>query len=136
MADSKSVTSGSNATSDEVSVDADAIMASLVIKADNAGTPASGDTLDVSLLANVGDPDADPDSADEFTSTGHGLHLTRLDTNTDDPAISYNVPLPLPLKGFKLYAENNAASNSITVSAQMASVDINGNRTLTQVAWT
>ena len=59
--DSVSVTSGSNQTSDEVSVTQTSIARELKVKADNAGTPASGDTIEIKILINAGDVDADPE---------------------------------------------------------------------------
>lgn len=140
MAASKSVSSGGNATSDAITVST-AISSKLVVeryvllKADNGGTPASGDTVDFYLLTEIGDPDADPDSVDEFTTAGHGLFLYQLDTNTEDPAISPVVAIP-SCDSAKIYAVNNAASNSITVSGQMLEVDEDGAGTKTQITWT
>lgn len=113
-ANSVSVTAGSNQTSDEINLDASCVAAQISLKADNAGTPASGDTISFYLLQTSGDPDGA--STDEFDTVGHAILLTVLDTNSEDPA-GRTVPLPIPQKGAKLYAASAAASNSITVSA-------------------
>jgi len=112
--DSVSVTSESNQTSDAFSFTATAFAGMITLKADNAGTPASGDTIDFYLLPTCGDPDGD--GSDEYPNDdSDGLFLAQLDTNANDPAIA-SVTIPVT-KGGKLYAKSNAASNSITVSA-------------------
>ena len=115
-ATSKSVSSSSNATSDAHTFSSNAVAAMITIKADHSGTPASGDTVDFFLLYTTGDPDASSD--DEYDSSGHGMHLATLDTNTDDPAIK-TVEIPVSAKGFKIYSENNDSNASITVSAEV-----------------
>ena len=112
--DSTSISSGSNATSDAVTVDATCFQASMTLKADNGGTPAGGDTVDVWLLGSAGDPDGT--GTHEYATTEQGLFLGTLDTNADDPAIR-TVDIPMPLQNLKVYAVNNASSNSITFSA-------------------
>jgi hypothetical protein len=113
-ANSVSVSASGNQTSDEFNPSTGAIDGRIQLKADNSGTPASGDTIDFYLLEALGDPDGA--STDEFVTTGHPLFLGRIDTNTEDPGIIV-VQLPMPFKGAKVYAENNASSNAITVSA-------------------
>ena len=112
-----SVAAGAAAVSDVVTPGADAVGAVLQVKADNTGTPAAGDTLDVYLLMTTGDPDADPDSADEFDTINHGLFLMRLDTSADDPALK-TVEIPTAMKAYKVRVVNNGASG-MTVSAQV-----------------
>jgi hypothetical protein len=112
------VTSGSNATSDEVTIDATSVERYLIVKADNGGTPTSGDTIEVKILMNAGDPDADPDSADEFGTAETCTVVQVLDTNAVDPCIGDAIPIPFG-QSFKVRVDSNAASNSITVSAQM-----------------
>lgn len=113
----KSVALGSNATSDAMLATANTpFKANVICKADNSsGSPAGGDTVDFYLLGTIGDPDGA--STDEYTTTGHGLHLCTLDTNTEDPAISPPIEIPYPLVGLKIYAVNNSGTNAITVSA-------------------
>lgn len=117
-ANTKSVTAGGNATSDAIgAIVAAEVENTQTVKADNAGTPADGDTIDVYLVQTAGDPDADPDSANEYPDTNHLIFLGQLDTFTSDPAIK-TVSFPtVGIEDYKLYVESNAASNSITVSA-------------------
>ena len=113
-ADSKSVTAATQENSEEVNLDATCVKAQIHLKADNNGTPAAGDTVDFYLLQTGGDPDGA--ATDEFDTPGHALHLGQIDTNGEDPGIK-TVSLPIPQKGAKIRADNNAASNGITVSA-------------------
>jgi hypothetical protein len=113
---STTITSGSNATSEPKTFSATAIRAGLTVKADNSGTPASGDTVDVWIIYTDGDPDGA--STDEYGTTGHARFLGQLDTNVEDKAL-LTFDISAAHKGFKLYAENNAGSNSIVVSATM-----------------
>lgn len=115
--DTVSVGSSSSDTSDEQSISDDAVAGELTVKADNAGTPASGDVLDVKILYNNGDPDADPDSADEFDTSANARVVRKLDTNSEDPVI-VSIPIRISAKSFKVFVENQASSNSITASAQ------------------
>jgi len=112
---SASVAAGGNATSDAKTIDGAMTAGSVTIKADNGGTPASGDILEVRILYTNGDPDAEADSADEYDNRG-SVPPVLLDTYDADPAI---VTLPLMVaKSYKIDAVSQAASNSITVSAQ------------------
>ena len=52
---STSVSAGSNDTSDEVAIHDTAIGGRVVVKADNAGTPAAGDVLFIKILYEIGD---------------------------------------------------------------------------------
>ena len=112
-----SVAAGGAATSDAITPGQDAVGAILQVKADNTGTPAAGDTLDVYLLMTAGDPDADPDTADEYDTINHGLFLMRLDTSADDPALK-SVEIPTAMKAYQVRVVNNGAS-AMTVSAQV-----------------
>ncbi|MBN1359352.1 MAG: hypothetical protein JW993_02115 [Sedimentisphaerales bacterium] len=111
---SKSVGAGGTATSDAFSFSATAIDAMVTLKADNAGSPASGDTIEFYLLATCGDPDGA--STDEYPAdSDEGILLGVLDTHANDPAVK---TLTCPIaKGGKLHAQSNASSNAITVSA-------------------
>jgi hypothetical protein len=113
---SKSVAASGNQTSEEATLDATAIAGLLVMKADNDGTPASGDTIDFYILENAGDPDGA--GSDEFVTTGHGRFLGQLDTNGEDPAIIAR-DISVVGKSFKLYVENNSGGRAITVSATL-----------------
>lgn len=114
--DSVSVSAGGTQTSDEVNLDATCTSARIHLKADNSTTPAADDQIDFYLLETGGDPDGS--GADEFDTVGHATFLKRLDTNVEDPAEA-TVQLPIPQKGFKLYATgaDSGNTNAITVSA-------------------
>ena len=111
---SKSINAGGAASSDAFAFSTTAIDAMITVKADNAGTPASGDTVEFYLLATCGDPDGS--SSDEYpVDNEEGILLAVLDTDANDPAVK-TVTCPIA-KGAKLFAKSNAASNAITVSA-------------------
>ncbi len=118
-ANSASVTAGLSSTSDAVLFATTAVEAMVHVKADNNGTPSSGDTIDVFALYTGGDPDGT--GTDEYDTTGHPVFLLRLDTNKEDPALG-SVPISVAAKGIKLYAFNNASVDSITVSATITEV--------------
>lgn len=114
-----SVSSGSSGTSDAFTFSSSVIDASVSLKADNDGTPASGDKVRFYLLATVGDPDGA--SSDEYDSDDHALFLAELDTNTDDPA-QMTVGIPAAIKGGKIRAVNASAGRAITVSAAISEI--------------
>lgn len=111
------VGANSTQTSDVLALDATCVNAQITLKAVNGGTPASGDVIYFYLLQSAGDPDGNG-VADEYDTTGHATFLAALDTTVDATAIK-TVPLPLPQKGLKVYAEGTTATTtqSITVSA-------------------
>lgn len=115
-ANTASVTAGSSATSEEVTLDATCYAASVSLKADNSTTAAVDDQIYWWVLQTSGDPDGA--STDEFDTTGHATPLAVTDTNVEDPAI-ITVDLPCKNKKLKIYAEGATAgtTNSITVSA-------------------
>lgn len=115
-ANTKSVSAGGDEDSEVYTPDVTAVELEFLCKADNNGTPASGDVVEFYLKRSDGDPDAEGDSADEYETDG--LFLCRLDTNADDPKIK-SVVVPSSFKNAKLRAVNNAASNAITCSAQV-----------------
>ncbi len=115
---SVSVSSGTTATSDAMTFASDSFDGMITCKADNGGTPASGDTVDFYILYTTGDPDGASTDEYDAADTLHGTFLCQLDTNTTDPA-QRTVQIPVSAKGFKIYASNNASSNSITVSAEL-----------------
>lgn len=112
---STSVSSGSNATSDAVTLDDTCVKAAIHCKADNGGTPASGDTMDFYWAASCGDPDG-ASTAEYPTDPDNMLYLCTLDTNDTD-GDSKIVALPAVPTDGKVYVVNNASSNSITASA-------------------
>lgn len=113
---SVSVSAGGNQTSDAGTFASDSFDAMVTMKADNAGTPAAGDTVNFYLLYTTGDPDGA--GSDEYDTTEQGTYLATLDTNADNPA-QKTVKISPIAKGYKLYAVSNASSNSITISAEI-----------------
>ena len=115
-ANSVSIATAATNTSDLITLNAACVDASITVKADNAGTPAAGDTVDVYVLLSSGDPDGAA-VADEFASADsvHAQFLGQLDTNTTDPALM-TIPYPAVPQAGKLYAVNNGAS-AVTFSA-------------------
>jgi hypothetical protein len=114
--DTYALGSGSEYTSDEMTYSATAFEATITLKADNSTTPADGDTVDFYLLNSAGDPDGS--GSEEFPNDEtDGQFLARLDTYTpgNDPAIA-TIHIPVSVK-FKVFAKNNASTNSITISA-------------------
>lgn len=109
--------------SDAVTFDATDIAGGLVVSADNAGTPASGDTVEVWAAYTTGDVLGD--SGDDYATAEHAVYLGLLDTfptNTpgEDPA---RRAMPLDVQSFKgvrigVYAAQ-AASRNIVVSARL-----------------
>jgi hypothetical protein len=113
-ANSVSVTAAGTQTSDVFPFSQTAMDAMITVKADNAGTPASGDTVEFYLLATCGDPDGA--ASDEFPSnSGDGLLLAVLDTYVGNPSVK-TVACPMAKSG-KLLARNNSSGRAITVSA-------------------
>lgn len=113
-ANNLSIAAAGNGTSDAFTFNAAAFSAMITVKADNNGTPASGDTVDFYLLYTVGDPDGA--SSDEYDTTTQGTYLGQVDTNTTDPA-QRTLTINPSAKGGKIYAVNNSAGRAITVSA-------------------
>lgn len=111
-----SIATVSTDTSDLITLGATTVSASITVKADNAGTPAAGDTVDVYVVLSSGDPDGAA-IADEFASedTTHARFLGQLNTNVTDPALA-TFPYPVTPQAGKLYTSNNGAS-SVTFSA-------------------
>lgn len=124
-ASSVSVTAGSSQTSDAATLDATCIAAQITLKADNSTTPAADDQIYFWILQTSGDPDGA--GTDEYDTVGspHARLLGIIDTNVEDPGIT-TVYLPVPQKGFKIYAEGitagttNACTVSCTVTEQRA----------------
>lgn len=120
---SLTLSSTSRTDSDAFTFDATDVSASVQVSADNAGTPASGDTLDVYIKWTTGDVLGD--SADDFDTDEHAQFLFRLDTfstNTpgEDPARK-TVDIPVSAKGFKLSVVGaQAGTRNLTVRARVA----------------
>jgi hypothetical protein len=111
---SKSVSASGIAVSDAFNFSSSAVSAMITLKADNSGTPVSGDNVECYVLLSCGDPDGS--GANEYpNSDSDGFFLALLDTNEEDPTV-VTVELPVAA-GAKIYVINNASSNSIAISA-------------------
>jgi hypothetical protein len=97
--------------------------ATLVVAADNQGTPAAGDTVDLWVSWTAGDVLGD--SGDDFTTDEHSEFLGRLDTvaaNTpgEDP-VRAAFHLPTGAVGFKLLARaNQGATRNVVLRAMIS----------------
>jgi len=113
--DSVSISAGLSQTSDAITLSTACYDAMITFKANNGGTPASGDTVEFYALLSCGDPDG-AGSAEYPNDDSDGMFLAVLDTNVNNPAIK-TVSLPVAAPNLKIYAKNNASANAITVSA-------------------
>jgi len=113
-----SIAAGGTATSDTFTMNsqAPALRARFKIKADNGGTPSSGDEVEVFLLQG-GDPDGDATEDFSSASDTQAQLITVLNTNDTDPTTRDRV-LDGPFDdSCKLYCKNTSGGRSITVSA-------------------
>lgn len=101
--------------SDAVTIHADAVQGAIQVKADNSGTPASGDYVDLWIAWSA--------DGTNYDSEEHGQPLGRLDTvaaNTpgEDPATAtYSLNVSGKQK-FKLLAKaNQGGTRAVTLSA-------------------
>lgn len=121
-ANTLSVTSATAVTSDVFTLDATCVGFAVQVHADNAGTPASGDTAVWRVLWSTGD--VITGGGDDYDTAEHGEFLVTLDTyatNTpgEDPAIR-TVWLPPVAQKFKLQCVcANAATRNVTISARV-----------------
>lgn len=119
----KAVASGTAETSEEVTLDDTCVAASITVKANNTGTPASGDTVDFYWAATGGEPDVDPSVTDDFPTQSDAHWLCRIDTNLsgNNPGVK-TVDLPAVPKTGKVIADNNSSGRSITCSATIEEI--------------
>lgn len=121
-ANTKSVTSATEVTSDVITLDDTCVALSIQLSADNAGTPASGDTAVWRIQWSNGDVLAD--TGDDYDTSEHAQFLAQLDTystNTpgEDPARMTVTVTPVAKK-FKLAVTcANAATRNVTVAARI-----------------
>ncbi len=136
MANTKSIAGAGNATSDAFAFPDGAITSELIVKSatDDESPNDDLDRAHVWLLGTVGDPDADPDSADEYTTPLHANQVASLNMD-EDPIVSAPISMPVSWKSAKLYIENSGDQPCV-VSAQMRSKTADGTVTETQVTWT
>ncbi|MFO1417258.1 MAG: hypothetical protein U1E83_01175 [Methylotetracoccus sp.] len=123
-ASSVSLNSTSVIASDAFSFHVEDWEADIQISCDNAGTPASGDYVDLWIAWTAGDLLGD--SSDDFDTNEYAEPLGRIDTvaaNTpgEDPARrTFHLPSTAS-KGFKLLAKaNQGATRAITLRAMIS----------------
>lgn len=115
-------TNNTRSTSDAVTFDAEDWDADLMLYADNAGTPSSGDTVDFYIHYTCGDILGDTGS--DYATNEYADFLFRLDTygtNTpgEDPAAKV-IPIRTTATGFKISCEGpQVASRNITCRARV-----------------
>lgn len=117
------ITSGSNATSDAFAFNVEDWDASLTLYADNQGTPASGDTVDVYVLWTSGSVDGS--AGDDYDTPKGGRWVARLNTySTDadgeDPQQKTIELTNIAAKGLKVYAKNNSGGRTIRLRAEIS----------------
>ena len=121
-ANTKSVTSATEVISDLITLDPTCVALSISLYADNAGTPASGDTAVYRIQWSTGDVVAN--TGDDFDTSEHAQYLTTLDTystNTpgEDPA-QRTIIVDVVAQKFKIAVTcANAATRNVTVSARI-----------------
>jgi hypothetical protein len=116
-ASSLTVASATEAVSDAVTIDSTCVALSIQVSADNAGTPASGDTAVWRIQWST-------DGGTNYDTSEHAQYLTTLDTyatNTpgEDPA-RRTVDVPPTATKFKLAVTcANAATRNVVVTARV-----------------
>lgn len=121
-ASSLSVTSATEVVSDVFTLDDSAVGFDLMVSADNAGTPASGDTAVFRIQWTTGDILAD--TGDDYDTSEHAQFVATLDT------VAANAPGEDPVRrtiGFGMTPRKfkiacicaNAASRNITIRARV-----------------
>lgn len=109
-------------TADAFIFNAEDWQASLQVNADNSGTPASGDYVDVWVAYSAGDVLGD--TGNDYDTSEHATYLGRLNTyGTDNPGedpARATYPLDCAPLGFKLLTQAPlAASRNIVVRAMV-----------------
>jgi len=110
------------ATSDAIVFDATDIQAAVQVSADNAGTPAAGDYIDVWVAYTSGDVLGD--ASDDYDTTEHAEFLGRLntyatDTPGEDPA-RRTYDISAAPKGIKLIVKGNqTATRNAVIRARL-----------------
>jgi hypothetical protein len=124
-ANTKSITSATQVTSDVMTLDSSCVVLSIQLTADNAGTPAAGDVVIWRIMWSTGDVFAN--SGDDYDTGEHAAFIALLDTfgtnvPGEDPAVTTVQVTPLATK-FKLAATAPlAATRNITVSARIQEI--------------
>jgi len=125
-ANTKSLNSNSWFVSDAIPFNAEDWEAELQIRADNSGTPASGDTVEVRILYTAGDVDngggADdyPDVNTSGSTAARAELAAFLDTYSNYDPDGITVPLRTSAKGFKVACRAaQGATRAITVALRL-----------------
>ena len=117
-----SVTSATEVVSDVITLDDTCVALSIQLSADNAGTPASGDTAVWRIQWSNGDVLAN--TGDDYDTSEHAQFLAQLDTFAtnipgEDPARMTVTVNPVSKK-FKLACTcANAATRNVTIAARI-----------------
>lgn len=121
-ASSITVNSNTQADSDAFTPDATCVALGIIVDANNAGTPASGDWVDLYWKCSLGNVDGS--AGDDWETDEHAMYLGRLntfgsDTPGEDPARKF-FELPVAIKSGKLsYKCNQAATRNIVLRARV-----------------
>ena len=122
-ASSKTLSSSARADSDEVAFNVEDWSFDLQLSADNQGTPASGDVLNVYIKWSTGDILGD--SGNDYDTDEHATFITQLDTystNTpgEDPARRTIFGIPRAGTACKVSVDApNAGTRNIVVRARI-----------------
>jgi hypothetical protein len=108
-------TASGTATSDAFTFDATDVAASLTVKASTAGTPATGDVIDVYIEFTTGDVSGSA-GASTYDTPEHALYLGRIDNfATDVPGeqpAQKTWDIPVSAVGFKVFIQGSANANT------------------------
>lgn len=120
-ASSKTLSAATRADSDAITLNAADSAASVQISADNQGTPASGDVLNV--YAKYSNGDILEDSADDFDTDKGAEYLGQLDTYSTSGEDPQRKTFPLRVFGKKAVKISvvapNAATRNMVVRARL-----------------
>lgn len=117
------ITSGSNATSDAFTFNVEDWDAALTLHADNQGTPASGDTVDVYIEWSSGNVDGS--AGDDYDTPKGAQWVARLntystDSDGEDPQQKTVALKVIAAKAFKVYGKNNSGGRTIRLRAEIS----------------
>lgn len=125
-ANTKSLSTANWFVSDEILLNDNDWEGAVQLRADNSGTPASGDTVEVRILYTVGDLDAGggandyPDANTSGTTAAQANFLASLDTYGNYDPDGKLVPIDTSAKGFKIAARAaQGATRAVTFAARL-----------------
>lgn len=125
-ANTKSLSTTSWFISDEITLNDSDWEGAIQLRADNSGTPASGDIVEVRILYSVGDLDAGggandyPDANTSGTTAAQANFLCLLDTYNNYDPDGRLCPIDTPPKAFKIAARAaTGTTRAITLSARL-----------------